>query len=480
MTAATEAAQKRALDLLTPRPPLYCPHAPEVRQSVFILLDELEALYGGAAGGGKSDALLMGASQWVDIPGYAALLLRKTYSELSLPGALMSRSMEWYRGAGIDWNDGTHTWTFPSGATITFGHLQYTKDRYRYSSTEFQFIGFDELTEFKEDEYTFLISRCRRPATGPLSQIPLRVRSGTNPGGIGHDWVKRRFIPEIDPATGAKRFKYDAMTGQLRPFVPARLKDNPHIDQASYINSLQHLDPITRERLLNGDWDIHVGGMFSRLWFKIAPVSPLTHTVLKRVRYWDLASTEESPGSDPDYTVGCRQEWDTNHDIYITDLIRGRWGAMDVEARILQTAHADGRHVPVYIEREPGASSKLWIDYLVRQLPGYVVIPIPSRGDKKERAAPFASYAQAGHVYLVEGPWLPEFLAELEAFDGETSPHDDQVDAASGAFAAITMAGAVAQSHSTIPGAREPVYRKGDLVLRGERYVDKEPIKYAR
>jgi hypothetical protein len=217
----------------------YIPHAPHAHQHAFLWLSCEEALYGGAAGGGKSDALLMAALQYVDQPGYAALLLRRTYKDLSLPGALMSRAEQWLAPTDAKWNGETKTWTFPSGATLTFGYLQTSKDKFQYQGAEFNFVGFDEATQFAEDDYTYLFSRLRRLEG---SVIPGRMRCASNPGGEGHEWVKRRFV------TGASR--------EGRIFIPAQLADNPSLDQAAYLRSLLNLDAVTREQLLNGDWDI--------------------------------------------------------------------------------------------------------------------------------------------------------------------------------------------------------------------------------
>ena len=128
--------------ILTPRLTKYIPHLPTSKQTAFLLLQGREALYGGAAGGGKSDALLMAALQYVDIPGYAAILFRRTFRDLALPGALMTRAESWLTGTDARWNDEEKTWHFPSGATITFGYLEAEKDKFRYQSAEFQFIGF--------------------------------------------------------------------------------------------------------------------------------------------------------------------------------------------------------------------------------------------------------------------------------------------------------------------------------------------------
>lgn len=235
----------------------WMPHTPEPTQHAFLYLDDLEALFGGAAGGGKSDTLLMAAAQYVDVPGYAALLLRRTYADLALPGAIMSRSKEWWLNTDAKWSEIDKTWTFPSGATITFGYLQTANDVYRYQGAEFQFIGIDELTQIAEAEYRYLLSRLRRPMEGPLSQVPLRMRGATNPGGRSHKEVKRRFIDKVpdpdDPEdTQAKADK--------RIFIPSKLDDNPHVDREAYKEALQGLDPQTRKQLLEGDWSVREPG----------------------------------------------------------------------------------------------------------------------------------------------------------------------------------------------------------------------------
>lgn len=185
----------------------------------------------------------MAALQYVDVPGYAAILFRRTFQDLALPGALMERARAWLTGKA-SWNEQKKLWTFPSGAMLAFGYLDTAADKYRYQSSEFQFIGFDELTQFGEAEYLYLFSRLRRLAGSP---VPLRMRGASNPGGIGHDWVRRRFI--LDPSD--------------RVFVPASLSDNPHLDQEQYRQSLSNLDDTTRRQLLDGDWTANDDGLLS-------------------------------------------------------------------------------------------------------------------------------------------------------------------------------------------------------------------------
>ena len=403
---------------MTPKLTKYIPHFPTSKQAALLLLDGDEAFYGGAAGGGKSDALLMGALQYVDIPSYSAILFRKTFADLTLPGALMDRSRDWLHPHGdVRWVDRDKTYRFPSGATLTFGYLEHENDKYRYQSAEFQYIGFDELTQFTESQYRYLFSRLRRLQG---VDIPLRMRSASNPGGSGHRWVKQRMIVE-----GRKR-------GIV--FIPAKLEDNPHLDQKEYEASLSKLDPITREQLRKGNWDIEEEGlMFKRSWFEIVDRVP---QINRLVRYWDFAATDPTKtrrrGKGPDWTAGVLLgELDGFY--YVLDIVRAQKTPHDVEMLVKQTAARDGRNVSIYIEEEPGSSGKITIDYYSRKvLNGYAVRGNRSTGSKVLRANPLSSAAEAGRVKLLRGAWIGDFLDEVESFPG--GENDDQVDALSGGF----------------------------------------------
>lgn len=231
----------------------YCPHTPTPRQRAFLDLDCLEALYGGAAGGGKSDALLMAALQYVHVPGYSALLLRRTFPELKGDDGLIERASEWLSGTDARWIASELCWVFPNGASLRFGHMQHETDKTRYQGHALQFVGYDELTHFLETQWAYLLTRIRRPKEGPLSRVPLRLRGGTNPGGIGHEWVRKRFGIAVD---GVQR-REDAMnaeTEEVREFVPALLADNPHLDQEAYRRGFTGVDSVTRDQLERGRW----------------------------------------------------------------------------------------------------------------------------------------------------------------------------------------------------------------------------------
>jgi hypothetical protein len=221
------------------------------RQRQFLTFsDVLEVFYGGSAGGGKTVATLLAAAQYLDVPGYAALLLRENFADLDQPKAWIPLSKSWWMGKA-DWNATSHRWTFPSGATVTFGHLNRDDAVYQYDTASYQFIAIDELTQHTEWRYRFLFGRIRRPKTGPLSEVPLRMRSASNPGNRGHGWVRKRFIDPKTREPGAV-------------FVPAKLDDNAgNMDVESYRrDSLAKLDPLTRRQREDGDWDAVEGSKF--------------------------------------------------------------------------------------------------------------------------------------------------------------------------------------------------------------------------
>jgi predicted phage terminase large subunit-like protein len=371
----------------------------------------------------------MAALQFADVPKYAAILFRRTYADLSLPGALMERAKLWLGDTAARWSEKEKTWHFPRGATLTFGYLDAANDRYRYQSSEFQYIGFDELTQFPEADYRYLFSRLRRLQG---SQVPLRMRAASNPGGIGHEWVKQRFLVEGSDA------------GRL--FVPARLDDNPFLDREEYVGSLSQLDPVTRAQLLAGDWSVRQGGgLFRREWFRVVEAAP---PGLRRVRFWDLAATEPRPGTDPDWTAGVLMgvadqppaagRVYTKGTYYVLDARRTRATPGQVETLVRQTAEADGKGVTVGMEQEPGSSGVALVQRYARMLAGWNFRPERATGDKVTRASPLSSQVEAGNVCLVRGPWNGAYLDELEGFP--EAPHDDQVDASSGAFSKLAVA----------------------------------------
>ena len=427
MTEPIEAL-KNSLDLHLPEK--YVPWEPSPHQAAFLLVPHREAFYGGAAGGGKSIALLMAALQYVETPGYNALIIRRTFADLSQPEALIDISKEWLSNTDAKWNASEHKWTFPSGAVLQFGHLEHEDDKLKYQGAAYHFVGFDELTQFTEPMYTYLFSRVRRRVTD-AGNFPLRVRGAGNPGGVGHEWVKNRFITPPDPDELTEK---ELKRRNDRIFIPSGIKDNPHLDQEEYYEMLEELDAVTRNQLMHGDWDIAAeGNMFKMEWFDSRVISEIPHGVhlYRKVRYWDLASTDEEKTikekGDADYTASVLQALGDDGNIYVLEITRDRLTPAGVERLVKSIAARDGRTgTATYMEQEPGSSGAATIFTYRKLLLGYNFRGDKPTGNKIERARTASAACENGLVYIVKGAKTKEFLNELVAFP--MGAHDDMVD----------------------------------------------------
>ncbi len=412
--------QKAMIRATTPRLTDFIPHEPYVQQAAFLLLDQREALYGGAGGGGKSDALLMSALQYVDIPGYHALLLRRLTTQLTKAGGLIFRAHEWLDGTDARWQQRNNTWTFPSGATLELGHMQYEADKRNYQGPEYQYIGFDELTQFSLTQYTYMMSRLRRLAG---ISIPMRMRAASNPGGVGHEWVRRRFILPTRADPPDKR----------RPFIPALLTDNPFLDQDDYRIGLQELDPVERARLLQGDWDMQPeGNTFFPAWFRIVPRFRIPPQA-RSVRAWDLAGTIPDPKHpDPDYTVSFLLK---EHDgfFWYADRTKMRGQPYEVKEHMKATAKLDGIDVPIVMFQDPAQAGISQLDdYSRNVVPGYQLHGFLARMRKELAWGPLRTAAQGGRVAIIDAHWNQDFLDSIVGVP--YAAHDDDADAAALAY----------------------------------------------
>jgi len=358
----------------------------------------------------------MAALQYVEVPGYAALIVMRSYSDLTKPNSPIPRSREWLADTGARYNASEHRWYFPSGARLDFGYLQSPGDEYNYSTAEYQFIGVDEVTLIGAEQYRFLHSRLRRLKT---ARVPLRMRAAGGPVGPGVEWVRERFL--VDGREHG------------RPFIPARLEDNPHLDRESYEESLAQLDPVTRRRLREGDWTfIPTGSMFRPDWLEIVRARPEPPDA--EVRAWDMAATEEKAGKDPDYTAGLRMAVKAGV-YYIDRIVLMRGSPAACRAVVRQQAALDGLNCPIVMEQEPGASGKIVIDdYATRTLAGFAFKGVPATGSKTQRATPLSIAAEQGLIKLVEGPHVSDFVQQASSFGTLAGVHDDLVDAAALAF----------------------------------------------
>lgn len=243
-------------------------------QTEFLAAPEQEVLYGGAAGGGKSYALLADPMRYFGHSQFNGLILRRTNDELR---ELIWKSQELYPRAypGAKWGEKKSQWTFPSGARLWLTYLEREEDVLRYQGQAFSYIGFDELTQHNSP-FAWDYMRSRLRTTAP--DLPVFMRGTTNPGGPGHQWVKKMFI---DPSPANKAFvATDLNTGEpllypeghakagkplfKRRFIPATLHDNPYLaEDGTYEANLLALPEMQRRQLLEGDWAIADGAAFS-------------------------------------------------------------------------------------------------------------------------------------------------------------------------------------------------------------------------
>lgn len=424
------------------RPDAAPPWRPLPAQERALRSDAYELCYGGAAGGGKTDFLLVAPLRWIHHPAFRALLLRRSYPELER--TLIVRSRALYPRLGGIYHEQRHEWTFPSGAVIVFGYAEREADALRYQGTEWCFIGFDELTHFLEAVYRYLTSRARSAAG-----LPIRIRSTTNPGGPGHEWVKHRFGAWLKKPAAARPCElrhYDPDGREVpagtewalsRTFVHATLSDNPYLGR-EYRAQLMALDPVTREQLLAGDWEVQPGEgkYFPRERWGYLDAAPPRASWRAAIRFWDFGGTATG---DPwagvllVHAPALARPW------VVADVEHFRAAPGEGERRVTATAAMDGPEVLVGIPQDPGQAGLAQVDQYARRLVGFTLRTRRPEGNKILRASPASAQQSLGQFALVRGVWVPPYVGELFAFpDG---PNDDRVDATGDAFSELAGRG---------------------------------------
>lgn len=249
------------------------------RQSEFLSREEDEVLYGGAAGGGKTDALLIDLiAMCTEHPGSNTLLIRRRLNDLKKPGSAIPRSHEMLSGRA-SWNGSESKWTFRNGSVLQFGHCQHETDVYNYQGAQIDRLAFDELTQFTEFQYRYLKSRVRATQPG----VRTGTRAATNPGGVGHAWVKERFIQGRSPETPwSVRESVQTPSGETGErdlslaYIPARVWDNQALldRDPDYPVRLASLGDSLSRALLEGDWDQFEGQYFTEWRREVHVVEP--------------------------------------------------------------------------------------------------------------------------------------------------------------------------------------------------------------
>lgn len=453
-------------------------------QTAFHESDADIVVYGGQAGGGKSYALILEPLRFISfrpVTGFYAAIFRRTRPEIVRPGGLWDESYEVYQHTGGEPVDGILTWRWAGGQRVEFHHLQHEKDKYSWKSAQVPLIGIDQLEEFTEGQFWYLLSR-NRSTCG----VKPYIRATANPvspddetGGwlakLIQWWWDEHSGYAIPERSGVLRwFLRDEKTGELRwaddpaefgeeadlamslTFIGASLADNPalHEKDPSYGARIRAQSLVEYERLGRGNWKIRpeAGKIFNRAWFPLIPHAP--HNLIKVVRYWDKAAT---PGGGAQ-SAGVAMGETTTGEFVVLDVQAGQWGIADRDRIMKQTAAADRqrwhRKVITYVEQEPGSGGKESAITTIRQLAGHEVYADRATGDKFERMGPLAGQARIGNVLVVEAEWTEQYLTHLHRTEKGASMID-QADASAGAFNKLTL----------IP--RPPEGRRGSVSARG-------------
>lgn len=415
------------------------------------------AIYGGAAGGGKTWALLVEPLRHINNSRFGAVIFRRTYPQITQQGGMWDESANIYPVLGGKSNKNELTWRFPSGMRVSFAHMQYEDTKFSYQGAQIPLIGYDQLEHFSESQFFYMLSRNRS-----MSGVKPYIRANCNPDPdswlvkflawwIGDDGyaiqersgVLRWFVRQGDTihwfdTEYEARKQFPDVPAKSVTFIPADVYDNKVLldSDPGYLANLLALPLVEREQLLGGNWKIRpsAGKVFNRGWFEIVDAIP---TGGVEVRFWDFAATEKKQkGDDPDYTAGVSVRR-VNGNWYITDVIAEQIANSDnliknIASQDRARCTSANTQYRVRWETEPGSSGKKETMRLVKLFAGYDCGGIRPTGDKLTRSKALASQSEAGNVKLLRASWNEQFLNHMHAIpDGA---HDDIHDASAGAF----------------------------------------------
>lgn len=432
-------------------------------QEKFLATSADIAIYGGAAGGGKTYALLMEPLRYIYTKGYRAVIFRKNYTQINASGGLWDESTNMYTGicGAIPTKSPKYHWSFAKKAILYFDYLGRDEDLSRWQGSQITFIGFDELTHFSERQFFYMMSR-NRSTCG----VKPYIRATCNPD--ADSWVARFIAWWIAPDTGypikerSGKFRYmvriqdEIIWGNTRAefierdvdpldiksvtFIASTLQDNKILMEKdpSYMANLKALPIVEKERLLFGNWKIKAAAGLYYQRTQVTMVEYLPNDVILWARGWDLAATSEDEDGEPAYTAGVLIGKRRCGRYIIADVINKRLKASEVRKLIKTTCVTDKAKYGRVIERlpqDPGQAGKEQAQSYIKMLAGYLVKAIPESGSKESRAEPLAAQWQAGNVDVLIAPWNESYFNQMESFP--ESKFKDMVDGSSSAFAEI-------------------------------------------
>jgi predicted phage terminase large subunit-like protein len=414
------------------------------------------AIYGGAAGGGKSYALLLEALRHVGVPGFSAVIFRRTLADVKKPGSIWDTSVGIYGLVGARPRLDTLTWSFRSGAKIACGHLEHETTVLDWQGAQVPLICFDELTHFSRAQFFYMLSRSRSTCG-----VRPYIRATTNPD--ADSWVAELLAWWIDQDSGLPiperagavrwftrvgdilqwadsaeelRNRFEGCEPKSLTFIPSRLEDNAILMAADpgYRANLLAMPRVERERLLGGNWKVRptAGLYFRRHWVRVVDTIPAG---TRFVRGWDLAATRKTDDNDPDWTCGTKIGQAPDGTFIVADHRRMREGPLEVQRAVRNTAEQDGPAVVVHLPQDPGQAGKDQVVTYTKSLVGFNVRFRPVTGDKGTRFGGFSAQAEAGNVAVLRGPWNEDWFTALEGFPD--AAHDDDADSTSEAFNAL-------------------------------------------
>lgn len=429
-------------------------------QTQFLSSEADICIFGGAAGGGKTYAILLEPLRHHSNKDFKAIVFRRNGKQIKNQGGLWSESQNLYPLLGAQPRAYMLDWVFPSGMNLKFDHLEHDSTVLNYQGAQIPLIMFDELTHFSERQFFYMTSRLRS-----ASGVPGYIRATCNPD--ADSWV-RTFIDwwidedgyAIPERSGVLRYylrmgdeivwgdhpdDLKLLYGQNKnprsvTFIPSKLSDNQILmkKDPSYLAALEALPLVDRERLLGdeqkgGNWNIRAsaGNIFRRSWFEVVNQIPSGFT--KVVRFWDRAATKPTPANpDPDWTRGLKLYSYPDGTFVVGDLQSMQDTPMKVEHLIKRVAAIDTIATRVVSQQDPGSAGVAEAEQFKRMLSTFDVRTRSFSKDKLTRAKAVSAASEGGRIKVYKAKWNKAFFDELEAFP--EGGHDDIVDVFSGAY----------------------------------------------